>query len=183
VRVNDDPVGSNAWQWFGTLSVAPDGRIDVVWNDTRNAAGGYDSELFYSFSTDGGLSWSPDEPISPAFDPNIGWPNQNKIGDYYEMVSDRVGADLAWSATFNGEQDVYYLRIGDRDCNDNGIGDSTESDGDGDGIIDDCDNCPATANPRQTDSDFNGVGNACDALVFSDGFEWGSDAAWSAAAP
>lgn len=183
VRINDDPAGSNNWQWFGTLSVAPDGRIDVVWNDTRNAVGGYDSELFYSFSTDGGLSWSPDEPISPAFDPNIGWPNQNKIGDYYHMISDRLGADLAWSATFNGEQDVYYLRIGDRDCNDNGVGDSTEADGDGDGIIDDCDNCPATANPRQRDSDSNGIGNACDTLVFGDDFEWGSDVAWSNVVP
>ncbi len=182
VRINDDPAGSNNWQWFGTLAVAPDGRIDVVWNDTRNATSGYDSELFYSFSTDGGLTWSVNEPISPAFDPNIGWPNQNKIGDYYEMVSDRLGADLAWSATFNGEQDVYYLRIGDRDCNDNGVGDSGEMDGDGDGIINACDNCSEIANPRQTDSNNNGLGDACDTSAFSDGFEWGSDAAWSAAA-
>ena len=36
VRVNDDPEGNGAWQWFGTMSVAPNGRIDVIWNDTRN---------------------------------------------------------------------------------------------------------------------------------------------------
>ncbi len=183
IRINDDPAGGNNWQWFGTMAVAPDGRIDVVWNDTRNAVSGYTSELFYSFSVDGGLNWSVNQPISPAFDPNIGWPNQNKIGDYYEMVSDNLGADLAWSATFNGEQDVYYLRIGDRDCNANSIGDATEFDGDADGIIDDCDNCPLIANSRQTDSNNNGVGNACDTYVFGDGFEWGSDAAWSAVAP
>jgi hypothetical protein len=41
----------------------------------------------------------------------LGWPNQNKIGDYYHMVSDLNGADLAWAATFNGEEDVYYVRI------------------------------------------------------------------------
>ena len=35
VRVNDDP-GTSAWQWFGTMSVAPNGRIDAVWLDTRN---------------------------------------------------------------------------------------------------------------------------------------------------
>jgi hypothetical protein len=183
ITINDDPSGGNAWQWFGTMSVAPNGRIDVIWNDTRNDPSGYDSELHYSFSTDGGQTWSANVVLSPPFDPHLGWPNQNKMGDYYEMVSDRTGADVAWAATFNGEQDVYYLRIGDRDCNGNSIGDSTEIDTDHDGIIDDCDNCPATANARQTDSNNNGIGNACDSYVFGDGFEWGSDAAWNAVAP
>jgi len=183
VTINDDPVGGNAWQWFGTMSVAPNGRIDVIWNDTRNDPAGYDSELHYSSSVDGGQTWSANVVLSPPFDPHLGWPNQNKMGDYYEMVSDRTGADIAWAATFNGEQDVYYLRIGDRDCNGNSIGDSTEIDTDHDGIIDDCDNCPIAANSRQTDSDNNGIGNACDSLVFGDGFEWGSDAAWGAVLP
>ena len=47
VRVNDDS-STSAWQWFGTMSVAPNGRIDAVWLDTRNDPGGYDSELYYS---------------------------------------------------------------------------------------------------------------------------------------
>src|SRR4030095_824839 len=37
-RINDDPINPNKWHWFGTLSVAPNGRIDSVWFDTRNAA-------------------------------------------------------------------------------------------------------------------------------------------------
>ena len=41
----------------------------------------------------------------------MGWPNQAKIGDYYTMISDDAGADVAYAATFNGGQDVYYLRI------------------------------------------------------------------------
>jgi hypothetical protein len=36
------------------------------------------------------------------------------------------------------------------------------SDRDRDGVCDDADNCPDTANPDQTDGDGNGVGNACD---------------------
>ncbi|MHC5114833.1 MAG: hypothetical protein ACYTGP_10450 [Planctomycetota bacterium] len=44
VRVNDDP-GTDGWQWLGTMSVAPNGRIDAVWLDTRADPGGYDSEL------------------------------------------------------------------------------------------------------------------------------------------
>jgi hypothetical protein len=42
------------------------------------------------------------------------------------MVSDDVGAHLAYAATFNGEEDVWYLRIGDYDCNANGVADSVD---------------------------------------------------------
>jgi hypothetical protein len=138
VRVNDDLAGTNAWQWFGTMSVAPNGRIDVVWNDTRNDPFPGDalfiSEVFYSFSLDGGVTWSGNTPVTPAFNPHLGYPNQNKIGDYYHMISDNGGASLAYAATFNGEQDVYFLRI-PADCNGNGIDDLTEI---GDGSADDC---------------------------------------------
>lgn len=51
------------------------------------------------------------ERLSEIFDPHIGWPRQNKIGDYFHMVSGNEHAHLAWAATFNGEQDVYYSRI------------------------------------------------------------------------
>ncbi len=110
-RVNDDPTGSGAWQWFATMSVAPDGRIEAVWNDSRTTGDSTRTALWYSYSTDGGASWSTNEQASPVWNSLLGWPNQSKIGDYYHMVSDLQGADLAWSATFNGGQDVYYLRI------------------------------------------------------------------------
>ncbi|UCG31853.1 MAG: exo-alpha-sialidase, partial [Phycisphaerales bacterium] len=115
VRINDDP-GDAAYQWFGTMSVAPNGRIDVIWLDTRNDPGGYDSELYYSYSEDAGQTWSLNDALSPSFDPHIGWPQQNKMGDYFDMVSDNFGANVAYAGTFNGEQDVYYLRIGDPAC-------------------------------------------------------------------
>src|SRR4030095_5153825 len=46
LRINDDPINHDKWHWFGTLAVAPNGRIDVVWLDTRNAANNTDSQLF-----------------------------------------------------------------------------------------------------------------------------------------
>jgi hypothetical protein len=110
VRVNDD-AGQDAWQWFGTMSVAPDGRVDVAWLDTRDNPGTVLSSLYYSSSTDGGLTWSMNERLSDEFDPHVGWPQQDKMGDYFDMYSDSTGAHLAWAGTFNGEQDVYYGRI------------------------------------------------------------------------
>ena len=110
VRINDDNAGPE-WQWFGAMSVAPNGRIDVVWLDTRDNPGTVLSSLYYANSSDGGVSWSPNVRLSDAFDPLLGWPVQQKIGDYYHMISDNNGAHLAWAATFNGEQDVYYAHI------------------------------------------------------------------------
>jgi len=110
-RINDDPVNQSKWHWFGTLSVAPNGRIDSVWLDTRNAANNNDSQLFYSYSLDGGTSWSPNVAVSEPFDPHLGYPNQNKIGDYLTIVSDVAGGNVAYSATFNGEEDIYYVRV------------------------------------------------------------------------
>ncbi len=111
MRINDDP-GNNEYQWFGTMSVAPNGRIDAVWLDTRDAPGSsYQSALYYSFSLDQGETWSVNEKISDSFDPHVGWPDQEKMGDYFHMVSDEESAHLAWANTLNGEQDVYYSRI------------------------------------------------------------------------
>jgi hypothetical protein len=110
IRINKD-LGDNDYQWFGTMSVAPDGRIDVIWLDTRDDPGTIISALYYSYSLDGGFSWSPDERLTDFFNPHVGWPNQDKMGDYFDMYSDDRGAHLAWAATFNGEQDVYYARI------------------------------------------------------------------------
>jgi hypothetical protein len=117
VRINDDAT-TNKWHWFGTFSVAPNGRLDAVWYDTRNAADNIQSQLFYSYSTDGGMTWSPNVEVSAPFNPLEGWPQQNKIGDYITIVSDETGGNVAYAATFNfnpntnqHEQDVYYVRV------------------------------------------------------------------------
>jgi hypothetical protein len=111
VKINDD-ISTDNRQWLATMSVAPNGRIDVVWLDTRDAPPGLDSSaLYYSYSLDQGNTWSPNERLSPLFDPHIGYPQQNKMGDYFDMISDNSGAHLAWANTLNGEEDVYYSYI------------------------------------------------------------------------
>ncbi len=175
VRVNDDPTGNSAWQWFGTMSVAPNGRIDVIFNDTRNEPTASFSELYYTSSSDGGDTWMPNIPVSLPFNHSLGWPDQAKLGDYYDMISDLTGASVAYAATFNGEQDVYYLRIEAADCNGNGFPDYEDvamersEDCDGDLIPDECardcdddgepDTCEVLAGA--TDCDENMIPDAC----------------------
>ena len=110
-RINDDPVNHAKSHWFGALAVAPNGRIDVIWLDTRYAANNTDSQLFYSYSTDGGDTWSANVAVSNSFDPFVGYPNQDKMGDYMTVVSDSTGANVAYCATFNQEEDIYYVRL------------------------------------------------------------------------
>jgi hypothetical protein len=110
LRINDDSATQHAAHWFGTLSVAPNGRVDACWNDTRHSANNSLSELYYSWSDDGGLTWAPNRPLSPQFNQSLGYPQQNKMGDYIAMVSLNEGACIAYTATFNGEEDVYFVR-------------------------------------------------------------------------
>jgi hypothetical protein len=140
LRINRDGIGN--YQWFGAMSVAPNGRIDVTWYDTRTDGNAQTSEVWYAYSDDAGLSFSEGLPVTPSFNSLVGHPNQNKIGDYTHMISDADGAALTYSATFNGEQDVYFVRLGD--CNANGTHDGVDID-------------QATSE----DCDFNGIPDEC----------------------
>src|SRR5262249_40598964 len=176
-RVNDDPTTNGAYQWFGTMSVAPNGRIDAVWNDTRNDVNNQLSQLFYSNSMDEGVTWSPNVPLTPPWNSQIGFPNQNKIGDYYHMISDNSFAYLAYAATFNGEQDVYFTKITPNDCNHNGIPDSqdisngTSQDCNSNGVPDECelvgndcnsDGIPDTCQLAGDDCNSNHIPDECE---------------------
>ena len=116
VRVNDDQ-GNTNYQWFGTMSVAPNGRIDATWLDTRDSPpDSLFSALYYSYSIDQGTTWSANQKLSPLFSSRVGWPGigpnqQQKMGDYVSMISDNYRAYLAWTNTLNGEEDVYFSTI------------------------------------------------------------------------
>ncbi len=161
VRVNDDSTSNGAWQWFGTMSVAPNGRIDAVWNDTRDDPGNNLSRVYYAYSVDEGVTWTANVPLTPQWDSTVGFPNQNKIGDYYDMESDLGGAGLAYAATFNNEEDVYFMRITVDDCDADGTSDADEilggsPDCDTNGIPDEC----------QPDCDTDGTPDACELAPF-----------------
>ena len=57
----------------------------------------------------------------------------------------------------------------DNDC-DGLVDENCIDDGDGDGIADGSDNCPNVSNPDQTDTDGDGIGDACDSDKDGDGF-------------
>jgi hypothetical protein len=71
LRVNDDPRGNGVRQLAPDISVAPNGRVDVVWFDTRTnlpspiiprPAG--QGDIYYASSSDGGATFSGNRRIS-----------------------------------------------------------------------------------------------------------------------
>lgn len=126
VRVNDDPRNTGRDQEFPVMSITASGRMDMVWYDNRNdpfpPAGpgnvGNREDVYYSSSTDGGATWSPNIRLDDVtINRTIGtWNNQ-----YYIVVPPALvaqdGADIAvWSDTRNGDdvtnaQDLYAAPI------------------------------------------------------------------------
>lgn len=109
--INDDSVGTRAVHWFGCISVAPNGRVDAMWFDNRTNPGSDVSALYYSHSIDGGATWSKNVRVSPFFDPHLGYPQQNKMGDYMTLISANDGARISYAATFNREEDIWFLKV------------------------------------------------------------------------
>jgi hypothetical protein len=158
-RVNSDLPTAGSYQWFGTMAVSPGGRIDVVWVDTRASQQAQLGQVYTAASHDGGETFTDNFPMTPQFDSHVGWPQQNKMGDYYDMVAQNAGSNLAYAATFNDEQDIYYLWI-PADCNNNDEADLDDILGE---VSEDC-NENLMPDECEPDCNNNGEADACDIL-------------------
>ncbi|NLX22948.1 MAG: hypothetical protein GXY55_14945 [Phycisphaerae bacterium] len=85
------------------------------------------------------------------------WPDCNHNG-----VNDALDISGGTSQDCNSSGIPDECELEDNDCNSSGIPDECELDNDGDGKIDDCDNCPFVYNPNQTDTNGDGIGDACE---------------------
>lgn len=108
-KINDD-TNTRDYQWMAAMSISPSGRLDALWYDTRDDPNHFLSRLYYAFSYDGGLTWANNRAVSDQFDTSVGWPQQQKIGDYYQCLSDNGGVGIVYPNTLNGEEDLYFLR-------------------------------------------------------------------------
>src|SRR5919199_394786 len=83
-------------QFIPNISVAPNGRIDVAWWDTRNDPGTRSNDVYYTYSNDNGKTWSKNIRIT---DQSINR-NYGVWGVNYDMSSPPGIASTKEFATF-----------------------------------------------------------------------------------
>ena len=64
VKMSDDPATDFANKYAPNVSIAPNGRIDVAWYDYRNDPGSQFVDAYYTYSTDGGVTWAKNIRVS-----------------------------------------------------------------------------------------------------------------------
>lgn len=106
-RVNDDAVGNGRWQYWPSLDVAPNGRVDVIWYDQRDNANLLN--VYYSYTEDGGASWAANSKLTDnnGFNP-VG---NTFAGDYSTIASVDEKAYAVWMDNRLGNQEIYGANI------------------------------------------------------------------------
>ncbi len=115
MMVNDDPVAVRD-QFEPAINVAPNGRVDVVFMDMRNDPANTLSDLYYTSSTDGGLTFAANQRVTDVnFNLSNGIPSDSNgcAGDYLGVSSTNTDVWPVWTDTRNSDghgsnaQDVY----------------------------------------------------------------------------
>lgn len=123
-RVNDDAVGNGRSQELPQVAVAPGGRIDAVFLDRRNDPQDLMNEVFYTYSTDGGVSFMAnvlltqkpsDSQIGQEY-VNVSAQGQVEFGSRLALLSTNARALAAWPDTRNSipittGQDIFATAV------------------------------------------------------------------------
>ncbi|MGI9120064.1 MAG: sialidase family protein [Acidimicrobiales bacterium] len=120
VTVNDNPAGDGTDQYLPRLSVAPGGRVDVLFYDRRRDPGNVATDAFLATSDDGGRSFtnhrvssaSFSSEVGPTFGPAYGYDFGTRLG----LVSDDDSVYATWTDTRlgngdTGRQDVFGVSV------------------------------------------------------------------------
>jgi hypothetical protein len=97
---DDDPKALNG-KFLPMLSVAPNGRLDAAWWDTRDDPGIRANDVYYAYSEDDGVTWSKNYRVSDqTIDRRFGvWGNNFDQNSPPSLASTNKFALLGWDDT------------------------------------------------------------------------------------
>jgi hypothetical protein len=99
VAINDDSPEQEATNFYPQMGVAPNGRIDVVWQDSRDQTD-FRFNVRYTYSTDAGATWAPNMLISDVpLDFNRGVSFNSDIRQPPGVASTNQYAAFGWADT------------------------------------------------------------------------------------
>lgn len=113
IKVNDDNTATD--QWMPAISVDRAGRVFVTWYDSRiDTTANIMTMLYGAVSTNGGVSFEPNQPISNApFNPNnmaVGGSGDAKyIGDY---IGNNPTGNTCWHVWMDGRENSLGSYVG-----------------------------------------------------------------------
>jgi hypothetical protein len=98
-QVNDD--GTTTSQFLPRMSIDQNNHIGIVWYDARNdTANNQQVDLYVSISTDGGVSWSPNQRVTTASSDEStanAARNINNYGEYLGAIALNGATYAAWT--------------------------------------------------------------------------------------
>ncbi len=107
-KVSDDPAAGN-WQFWPSLDVAPNGRVDVIWYDQRDDPVSSKDGVYYTASTDGGATWETNTKVTDL-PSGFSWPNVF-FGDYLTIASVNDKAQAVWADNRLGNPEIYTATL------------------------------------------------------------------------
>lgn len=100
-RLADDDAKLLNGKYLPEIKVAPNGRIDVVWWDTRDDPGIRANDVYYTYSTDNGVSWAKNIRVTDqTIDRRFGvWGNNYDQNSPPSLASVNQYAMIGWDDT------------------------------------------------------------------------------------
>ncbi|HCV43412.1 MAG TPA: hypothetical protein DGH68_07995 [Bacteroidetes bacterium] len=99
-------------QWFPWVTVAPNGRVHAVYYDSRNDVNNVLTDVYVATSFDGGGSFTEAKVNGQSFNPSVGFPAQDFMGDYNGIAVTREYSFPFWTdMRFGTDQDVFVARM------------------------------------------------------------------------
>jgi hypothetical protein len=120
ITLNSDAgAGGNRAQWMPSVSSTPEGNVVVTWFDRRSTTDN-SYEYWIIRSSDNGLTWGSDEPISDVISPQPEQPDPSVqgcyAGDYNYQSATSAKTWVTWTdgrvqVSGHNQQDVFFTMV------------------------------------------------------------------------